>query len=163
MHHHPPTDPRAEHGVALLISVIVLILLSAIGLAALQHAKDESVGGGRSRHHTKTLHAADGVLQVVIQQLASENVTQRELPVDLPNFLQDPVSGFWTSGRTGTPDAGVAQNVLNCGSATKDGDAIGEFPRLIYCVNVTANTGGGRIGLDAQYSVLDAAGGNQYR
>ena len=62
------TKLREERGVALLIAVIMLLLISAIGIAALQHAREESTGGGRSRHHTRNLHAADGVLALVVQQ-----------------------------------------------------------------------------------------------
>ncbi len=99
---------KDEKGIALLISVILMLLISAIGIAALQHAREESSGSGRSRHHTKNLHAADGVLQLVVQQLASENPANRQLPVDFANFIQDPLSGFWTSAQTGTDETAPA-------------------------------------------------------
>ena len=44
---------------ALLIAVILLLLMSALGLAALQHSGDESAGGGRSRRKDATLYAAE--------------------------------------------------------------------------------------------------------
>ena len=154
---------REERGVALLIAVIMLLLISAIGIAALQHAREESTGGGRSRHHTRNLHAADGVLSLVVQQLAAENPQNRQLPVDFANFIQDPTSGVWTRGRTGTPDNPAAQPIRHCGNATRSGDALGQFPRNIYCVNVLASDTGGRVGLQAQYAVLDPSGGGNYR
>ncbi len=40
---------------------------------------------------------------------------------------------------------------------------LGQFPRNIYCVDVLASDGGGRVGLQAQYAVLDASGGGSYR
>ncbi len=89
------TKLKDEKGIALLISVILMLLISAIGIAALQHAREESSGSGRSRHHTKNLHAADGMLQLVVQQLAAENPASREAPVDFANFIQDPLSGSW--------------------------------------------------------------------
>ena len=154
---------KDEQGIALLISVILMLLISAIGIAALQHARQESSGSGRSRHHTKNLHAADGVLQLVVQQLAEENPANRQLPLDFANFIQDPLSGFWTSAQTGTDATAPAQPIRNCGNFTRSGDALGQFPRNIYCVDVLASDGGGRVGLQAQYAVLDASGGGSYR
>ncbi len=154
---------KDEQGIALLISVILMLLISAIGIAALQHAREESSGSGRSRHHTKNLHAADGVLQLVVQQLASENPANRELPVDFANFIQDPLSGFWTSAQTGTDATAPATPIRHCANSTREGDALGQFPRNIYCVDVLASDGGGRVGLQAQYAVLDSSGGGNYR
>ncbi len=156
------TRASEEQGVALLIAVILMLLISAIGIAALQHARQEAMGSGRSRHHTRNLHAADGILQLVVQQLASDNPINRELPIDFANFIQDPVSGVWTRGMTGTVDSPTAEAVRACGNHTRSGDAIGQFPRNIYCVNVLASDGGGRVGLQAQYAVLDASGGGGY-
>ncbi len=157
------TQLKDENGIALLIAVILMLLISAIGIAALQHAREESSGSGRSRHHTKNLHAADGVLQLVIQQLAAENPANRQLPVDFANFIQDPLSGFWTSAQTGTDETAPAQPIRHCGNSSRSGDALGQFPRNIYCVDVLASDGGGRVGLQAQYAVLDASGGGSYR
>ncbi len=154
---------RDQSGVALLISVILMLLISAIGIAALQHAKQESSASGRARHHTRNLHAADGVLQIVVQQLTADNPANRQLPIDFANFIQDPISGFWTSAKTGTDQAAPAEQIRHCGNATRSGDALGQFPRNIYCVNVLASDGGGRVGLQAQYAVLDPSGGGNYR
>ncbi len=157
------TKAREEQGVALLIAVILMLLISAIGIAALQHAQQEAMGSGRSRHHTRNLHAADGVLQLVVQQLAADNPINRQVPIDFANFIQDPVSGVWTSGMTGTIDSPTAEPIRHCGNSTRSGDALGQFPRNIYCVNVLATVGGGRVGLQAQYAVLDPSGGGNYR
>jgi hypothetical protein len=149
--------------VALLIAVILMLLISAIGIAALQHARQEAMGSGRSRHHTRNLHAADGILQLVVAQLSADNPANRQLPIDFANFIQDPLSGVWTRGKTGTIDNPAAEPIRHCGNASRSGDAIGQFPRNIYCVNVLASDGGGRVGLQAQYAVLDASGGGNYR
>ncbi len=157
------TKAREEQGVALLIAVILMLLISAIGIAALQHARQEAMGSGRSRHHTRNLHAADGVLQLVVQQLGADNPINRQVPIDFANFIQDPVSGVWTSGMTGTIDSPTAEPIRHCGNSTRSGDALGQFPRNIYCVNVLATDGAGRVGLQAQYAVLDPSGGGNYR
>jgi len=46
----PQAPKRSEEGIALLVTVVLLLLLSAIGVTALQRAQDETVGGGSSRH-----------------------------------------------------------------------------------------------------------------
>src|SRR5262249_20266639 len=50
---------RDESGMALLIAVIVLLLMSALALSALQHAGDESQGSGSARRKDATLYAAE--------------------------------------------------------------------------------------------------------
>jgi Tfp pilus assembly protein PilX len=61
---------RDESGMALLISVIVLLLMSALALSALQHAGDEAVGSGSSRRKDATLYAAEsGSSKVKLQLL----------------------------------------------------------------------------------------------
>jgi len=60
---------RDESGMALLISVIVLLLMSALALAALQHAGDEAVGSGSSRRKDATLYAAESGQSFVEKKL----------------------------------------------------------------------------------------------
>ena len=74
-----------------------------------------------------------------------------------------PLSGFWIAVKTGTDETAPAQPIRHCGNATRSGDALGQFPRNIYCVDVLASDGGGRVGLQAQYAVLDSSGGGNYR
>lgn len=158
------TEFHGERGIALLIVVVLLLMSSAIGIASLQHAQDEATGGGRSRHHARNLHAAEGVLEVVIGQLLQENAQSKQSPVDFANFIQSPETGAWTAGKTGLPDSAVAAPVRHCGTWVRSGDAIGgSILSNIYCVDVLASDAGGRVGLQAQYAVLDTAGGGNYR
>ena len=107
MSHLHCTELQGERGIALLMAVVMLLLISAIGVSSLQHAQQEATGGGRSRHHARTLHAADGLLQVVIQQLAQDNPENRQSPVSYTNFIQD-AAGFWMAAQTGLPGSTVA-------------------------------------------------------
>ena len=158
------TELHAERGLARLIVIVLLLLSSAIGIASLQHAQDEATGGGRSRHHARNLHAADGVLEVVIAQLLQEDALNKQSPVDFTNFIQSPETGAWTAGKTGLPDSTVAAPIRHCGTWVRSGDAMGgAVRRNIYCVDILASDSGGRVGLQAQYGVLDASGGNVYR
>ena len=47
MYQRPQATKRREDGIALLVTVVLLLLLSAVGVTALQRAQDETVGGDR--------------------------------------------------------------------------------------------------------------------
>jgi hypothetical protein len=64
-------DLRDESGMALLISVIVLLLMSALALSALQHAGEESNGSGSARRKDSTLYAAESGMAVYRTRLFS--------------------------------------------------------------------------------------------
>ena len=66
-----------ERGMAMIVAVLVLLLLTAIGIAAIEHSGSEFAAGGRSRHITRVFHGADAGLEVVASKLsgAIPNVT----------------------------------------------------------------------------------------
>lgn len=161
---------RDETGIALLIAVILLLLISAIGIASLQHAQQEASSSGRSRHHARNLQAGEGLLQLVVQQLMANSAQNREDPLDIAQFIQDPTSGVWMSASTTAPaDAGMGtptpRGPLRTGSWVRSGDAIGgPIRQQIYNVNVFASDpSGARVALQAQYALLDAVAGGGYQ
>ncbi|MFI5314881.1 MAG: PilX N-terminal domain-containing pilus assembly protein [Myxococcota bacterium] len=82
--HKRLTGARDESGMALLIAVIVLLLMSALGLAALQHAGDEASGSGRARRKDATLYAADSGLEMIQEKLFTSYVASATMaPVDV--------------------------------------------------------------------------------
>src|SRR6516164_3553282 len=74
---------RAEDGMALLIAVVVLLLMSALGLAALQHAGDEASGSGQARRKDATLYAADSGIKMIQVSLLNNVATSSANPVTL--------------------------------------------------------------------------------
>ncbi|MFQ5513573.1 MAG: hypothetical protein ACE5FG_03985 [Myxococcota bacterium] len=165
----PHLHTGREEGIAVLIAVILLLLISALAVTALQHSAQESTGGGRARHQTRNLYAAEGLLEVVVQQLTNASPVNKQVGLTYNNFIQDPHSGTFTTVLTGLPEAGVQQDIVKHGTGrARDGDQInGAIRYFSYSVNVTAtdfnNTSGGRVGLEAQYAVLDPSGGGSYR
>ena len=159
-----------EDGIALLLSVVVLLLISAFSLSALQHSQQEAMGGGRSRHQTRNLQAAEGMLDVVVGQLSLDG-GNKEAAINMNQFIQDPDTGRWTSVMTALPETGAQQDIVNHGLKTKDGDDMrGPIRYFSYSVNVVASDmdplmqqAGGRVGLQAQFAVLDTTGGGNYR
>jgi type II secretory pathway pseudopilin PulG len=161
---------REEEGIAILISVVIVLLLSAIAITAMQHSQQDAIGGGRARHQTRHLHAAEGALDVIVQQLSTEGA-DKEAAVVFPQFIQDPETGRWTTIMTALPDTGAQQDIANHGLKTKSGDSLaGPIRFYSYSVNVLASDmdplmqqAGGRVGLQAQFAVLDTTGGGNYR
>ncbi len=139
-----------EQGMAMIVAVLVLLLLTAIGIAAIEHSGSEFAAGGRSRHITRVFHGADGGLEVVAAKLAGTLPDISPTAVILSDgtsvesrkhleALPQPVSlvGY------GPPPDGYG---LNIGSG---------FSTEIYRATVTANsTSGGMVELEAQLGRL---------
>jgi len=170
MHLNTIRRKEGQEGVALLLAVILLLLMSILAVTSLQHSQQESIGSGRSRHHLRQLEAAEGMLQVVTQQLVADG-GNKQSGLTFNQFIQNPQSGRWTQAMTSLPNSGgVQQDIVNHGGRPRSGDALGvgsPIQYISYSVNVTAsdstNVAGGRVGLQAQYAVLDTTGGGSYR
>jgi hypothetical protein len=98
-------DLRDESGMALLISVIVLLLMSALALNSLQHAGDEAVGSGSSRRKDATLYAAESGMAVLKNRLFDQflSPTKKEVDFYLPDLVKD-AYGNSIEVITGAPD-----------------------------------------------------------
>ncbi len=150
-----------EAGLALLLSVIILLLISAIGLGALQSAQGEATAGGRAARKLRTFFAADGALSLVRDQL---DIGDRQYPnisaVNDTQFVQSK-QGFYTQVRTGTANNAAPQEIQFVGRARRDGDQLNinagnTFSFGIYRTDVVATDPvGGRVELQAQYRVSE--------
>ncbi len=58
-----------ESGIALLIAIVLLMMVSMIGVAALQSSQGENATSGRSRRKVANLQAAEAGLRIVHNQL----------------------------------------------------------------------------------------------
>ena len=105
-----------------------------------------------------------------MQQLTSTSAQNREDPLDIANFIQDPTSGTWMSASTTAPAVAgsgtpTPQGPVRTGSWTRSGDAIGgPITQQIYNVNIFASDpSGARVALQAQYALLDTVAGGGYQ
>ena len=154
------TRAHEESGIALLLTILMLLLVSAIGVSALNRAGDEQVVSAASRRQVTNVAAADAALTLVGNQLASSQVgaAPASTPLNLPTFVTDS-TGLSTSIRTGTIGDPNPQSIIPIGTAAaSDGGDLrvgkGAAPRLIYRVNVVAtDPSGGNVQLQAQYAV----------
>ena len=162
-----------EDGIALIIAVVVLLLLSAIGLAALQGAQSELTAGGYSRLKTRTLYAADSGIGLVRNQLnivTGASLTGTPYPDRNPIYqgtLMVGANGLFTEIRTGTADNATPQAIARLGTVRRDGDQVNvnsanSFSYGIYRADVAAvDPGGGSVELQAQFMVNE--GSDSYR
>ena len=149
---------RSERGVALLLTILLLLIVSAIGVSSLNRAGDELQVGAASRRQLRNVAAAEAALKLVGQQLFdAQSTTAASAPIIENNFATE--MGLNTVVRTGTiGDDGTAKTIDYIGTATSGAGElrVGYQPpqRLIYRVNVVAtDPSGGNVQLQAQFSV----------
>ena len=146
---------RREDGIALLIAVLLLLLVSAIGIAAIAHSGAELSSGGRARSSTVAFYAADGGLHVAINQIAQEppDLTSFNLTLDDGTAVRsgsraDGAPIALEKGGTGLPPEGFSLNTSS-----------GYFSRR-YRAEVTATSpGGATTELESQFAKLEVGGG----
>jgi hypothetical protein len=159
--------PRSrESGIALVIAVMLLIMVSAIGLASLQRSGEDKLISAGSRRQTMNLAAAEAGLRLVQDRLYEHAVNPNTLlasTLDEPNFIRDS-SGLMTavrSGGIGDDAPGPIERLDGSAQGTSGyelsaGRATGAGNRAIYRVSVTAtDAGGGNAEVEAQFSVLE--------
>lgn len=128
--------PRTgEEGIALLMAVLLLLLVSGIGIAAIDHSGDEAAVTGRSRRTQVTFYAADAAIHLAIARLS-------QVPVNLAGFTSVTADG--TTLRTGPRTAGAPQPIQRLSSgAPPDGFGLptgggGGYTVDVYQTTVTA-------------------------
>ena len=146
---------RREDGIALLIAVLLLLLVSAIGIAAIEHSGGELSSGGRARSSTVAFYGADAGLNVAVNQIAQEppDLTLFNLTLDDGTAVRsgtraDGAPVPLEKGGTGLPPEGYS---LNTGSG---------YVSRRYRAEVTATSPGGATAeLESQYTKMEVGGG----
>jgi Tfp pilus assembly protein PilX len=166
-----------EEGMALLIAVIVLLLMSALGLAALQHAGDEASGSGRARRKDSTLYAADSGIKIIQMKLLTTYVASPSMSavnLDEPTLVKDAL-GNPIAIKSGAPENGTlptaAQSIAadpNVPSENQDGYMLNQGSpasqqfRPVRADVTALDVANGMVHLQAQFSVLEGTGGGSY-
>ncbi len=145
---------RQEAGVAMILTILLLLLISGIGIAAIEHAGDESVMAGSSRRWTRTFFAADAGIQMAISQISQDppNLTQFNFTI-----------GNNTAVFSGTMAGGIAPLESVGVGAPPDGYSLNlgsGFQSRLYKANATARNGTtAAVELEAKFAKLDSGGG----
>ena len=165
MRHPMIRDLRDESGIALLVAVILMLMVSAIALSALDRARQESTGAASDRRKIATLLAADGALAVVQNRLLTGTSPFPDTsPLqDLGFLIAD--TGLATSMRTGEIGTSAALPILKVGGMVRAGGQLniggaGTFSYGVYRTGIVAqDPTGGSVQLNAQFSVLEGGAG----
>lgn len=162
---------RDESGMALLIAIVLLLLMSALGLTALQHAQDEATASGRARRKDATLYAAEAGLALAQETLISNwgGADPSTFTIDQPSLVRDGFSNP-IAVRSGRPENAAPQPISPGGSGNttppngfmlNGGPSFAAVPVNIVATDLT----NGMVHLQAQYRVLlgsSGSGGGSY-
>jgi Tfp pilus assembly protein PilX len=165
MKHPIVRDLRDESGIALLVAVMLMLMVSAVALSALDRARQENLGSTAGRRKVATLIAADAGLRLVEDQLINgAGSTPDTAPIADTAFISFG-NGLATSFRTGEIGSSAALPILKVGSTVKEGGQLnvggaGTFSYGVYRAGVVASDpGGASVQLNAQWVVLDGSAG----
>lgn len=161
---------RDESGAALLIAVVLLLLMSALGITALQHAQDEASASGRARRKDATLYAGEaGLAMVQSNLLANYNgATMPSFTIDEPAMVND---GFGNpiAVRSGRPENAAPESIGGTGTGIAEvpdgyqiGAGTGHGFSAVRADIVATDAGNGTVHLQAQYRLYEGSGGGSY-
>lgn len=152
-----------EAGIALIVTILLLLMISSIGLAALQHAGDETVVATSSRRKLATVYVADSGLRLIGDQLLNGGGRYPDMtPLDQPSLFTDE-AGFPIAARTGSTDTAAALPPLRVGRTVGSGsqlnvNAANTTSYGVYRVGVVAtDSSGGQTQLQAQFTVPEGS------
>ncbi len=165
MKHSIIRDLRDESGMALLIAVVVMLMVSAVALSALDRARSENMGANAARRKVATLIAADAALRLVENQLLnSTGPSPDTAPLQDTNFIVGD-NGLATAFRTGEIGSAAALPILKVGTTVKEGGQLnvggaGTFTYGVYRAGIVAtDPGGASVQLSAQWTALEGGSG----
>ena len=125
---------REEAGIALLVTVFVLLLIGAIAIAAIGHSGQEARSSATSRANKQTLHGADTGIQVAHRHLADEPPNQAAFDLDLGGMS---VQSRTRADATPQPIARLGVGPPPDGMSINIGSG---FINEIYLTNVTSSS-----------------------
>jgi type IV pilus assembly protein PilX len=100
------SDLRGEQGLALIMAVLLLLLVTGIGISAIHHSGEDSMLTGSFRRRVVTFYAADAGIQFATNQV------RQNPPLTTP-FTQTLTDG--TVLRSGPRTAGSAEPLTSLG------------------------------------------------
>jgi hypothetical protein len=153
-----------ESGIALVLTITMLLLFSMFALSSLNRVQDENLNSGASRRYVTNISAADAGVKIALAQLSSSSggLSVNTQPINLPDFESNAL-GRVTSIRSGVLGTSTPQPIqfikfvadasgggqLNLGSGQGGGGQL-----AIYRVNIVAtDAGGGSAQVQAQLAV----------
>lgn len=152
----PLDSVDSEKGVALVIALIMLLLLTFIGISAISTTTFETHIAGNERVGTDAFYASEAIFQVGLKQLDDPVSTNKIKPIPRKEIGKD--SYGWSGSRM---DKGSPKGFTSFGSYPKAGyDSSWAFNR--YQINATGESFGAMKEVEAQVSYGPFPAGTQY-
>lgn len=139
---------KQPEGIALILAVLILLLMSAIGIAAIEHAGAESMLSASSRRYTQTFYAADAGLQMALGQIMESPTNLEPFTADLENGKTSIQGEEIVQSGIGAPPEGYS---LNIGTG---------YQSRVYRVRVSAEgANGSTVRLEAKIKKFEGSAG----
>ena len=154
MNTNPSSWNRGEHGVAMILAILLLLLLSGIGVAVIDHSGDESAVTGSTRRSSFTFYAADSGIQLSIARVS-------QFPPQLNPFSATFADGttMQSGGRSSPAPEPIERTNIG---APPDGYSIvsgSGYVTETYRATISAfGPGGSSAELESKYSKMQSAG-----
>jgi hypothetical protein len=128
MAHGAPLDPRNERGMAIVVALMAMLLLSALGAGLVLTTSTETLITANYRDSSEAMYAADAGVERVLQDLLNEYQQAQSWNLVLAGGKRSPFNDGAPSGERSTPFGGTidlskATNMLNCAKVTTCSDA----------------------------------------
>jgi hypothetical protein len=145
-----------KKGVALVIALIILLILTFIGISAISTTTFETNITGNERVGTDAFYASEAIFQVGLRQLDDSDSTTKIRPIPRTKIGED------SYGWSGSPrDKESPKGFTSFGSYPKAGyDSSWAFNR--YQINATGESFGAMKEVEAQVSYGPFPAGTQY-
>ncbi len=152
---------NSEKGVALVVALIMLLLLTFIAISAISTTTYEANITGNERVGTVAFYASEAIFQVGLRQLDDPDFTNKTKPIDFSRKSGRQI-GENSYGWSGSPkDKDLPKNLVSFGSYPKHGyDSSWAFNR--YQINATGESFGAMKEVEAQVSYGPLPAGTQY-
>ncbi len=140
---HRSATTRHEQGIAMLMSVMILLLMGIMAIAAIEYSGQELAAGGRSRSSARTLAGADAGVEFALNGLSKVPPDLSAFNVTLPNGVnaqsrrRDQAGPVPLTDLGGSGMAGVEGYSINIGAGGPT------FSQTFFLVNVTATDAAG--------------------
>ena len=146
----------SEKGVALVVALIMLLILTFIGISAISTTTYEANITGNERVGTVAFYASEAIFQVGLRQLDAPDSGDKTKPIPRTKIGAD------SYGWSGSPkDKGSPKNLVSFGLYPKPGyDSSWAFNR--YQINATGESLGTMKEVEAQVSYGPLPAGTQY-
>ena len=146
----------SEKGVALVVALVMLLILTFIGISAISTTTYEANITGNERVGTVAFYASEAVFQVGLRQLDDPDFGNKTKPIPRTKIGTD--SYGWSGG---PKDKGSPKNLVSFGLYPKPGyDSSWAFNR--YQINATGESFGAMKEVEAQVSYGPLPAGTQY-